>query len=139
MARPISGPEHPRHPLRRHVGRPWPDPASPSRSLRRQRLIAAAAPVRNNGTASSWGTRQMRMLAAIALIMPFAAAAIAQPAGDFYKGKTLSVVVGHEAGTGYDFFGRTLARHIGRHIPGQPNVVPQNTPGAGGLKTANWL
>jgi len=85
------------------------------------------------------GTHQMRMLAAIALIMPLAAPASAQPADDFYKGKTLSVVVGHEAGTGYDFFGRTLARHIGRHVPGQPNVVPQNTPGAGGLKTANWL
>src|SRR5262245_37183577 len=85
------------------------------------------------------GTHQMRMLAAIALIMPLAAPASAQPPGDFYQGKTLSVVVGHEAGTGYDFFGRTLARHIGRHVPGQPNVVPQNTPGAGGLKTANWL
>src|SRR5262249_12916694 len=117
MARPISGPEHPRHPLRRHVGRPWPDPASPSRSLRRQGLMGGAGRFGYNGTASTWGAHQTRMLAAIALIMPFAASAIAQPAGDFYKGKTLSVVVGHEAGTGYAFFGRTLALHIGRHIP----------------------
>jgi len=68
--------------------------------------------------------------------------ASAQPAesvADFYRGKTLSVVVGHEAGTGYDFFGRMLSRHIGRHLPGNPAVVPQNMPGAGGTRAANWL
>jgi tripartite-type tricarboxylate transporter receptor subunit TctC len=69
--------------------------------------------------------------------------ASAQPTADegaeLYRGKTLNVVVGHEAGTGYDFFGRTLARHIARHLPGNPNVVPQNMPGAGGLRAANWL
>lgn len=78
------------------------------------------------------------------IAMVAAGGATAQPAmsdnvADFYRGKTLSVVVGHEAGTGYDFFGRTLARHIARHLPGQPNVVPQNMPGAGGLRAANWL
>ena len=57
----------------------------------------------------------------------------------FYRGKALNIVVGHEAGTGYDFFGRTLSRHITRHLPGSPNAVPQNMPGAGGLRAANWL
>jgi tripartite-type tricarboxylate transporter receptor subunit TctC len=57
----------------------------------------------------------------------------------FYKGRTLSLVVGHEVGTGYDLYGRVLARHIGRHIPGEPQVVPQNMMGGGGLHTANWL
>jgi tripartite-type tricarboxylate transporter receptor subunit TctC len=70
--------------------------------------------------------------------------ASSQPAADetvadFYRGKALNIVVGHEAGTGYDFFGRTLARHITRHLPGNPNAVPQNMPGAGGLRAANWL
>jgi tripartite-type tricarboxylate transporter receptor subunit TctC len=60
-------------------------------------------------------------------------------AADFYRGKSLSIVVGHEAGTGYDFFGRTLARHITRHLAGNPGAVPQNMPGAGGLRAANWL
>ncbi len=78
------------------------------------------------------------------IAMVTAGGAAAQPAAsndvaDFYRGKTLTVVVGHEAGTGYDYFGRTLARHIARHLPGQPNVVPQNMPGAGGLRAANWL
>ena len=58
---------------------------------------------------------------------------------EFYRGKALNIVVGHEAGTGYDFFGRTLSRHITRHLPGNPNAVPQNMPGAGGLRAANWL
>jgi tripartite-type tricarboxylate transporter receptor subunit TctC len=69
--------------------------------------------------------------------------ASAQPAADsvadFYRGKSLSIVVGHEAGTGYDFFGRTLSRHITRHLAGNPSAVPQNMPGAGGLRAANWL
>jgi tripartite-type tricarboxylate transporter receptor subunit TctC len=69
--------------------------------------------------------------------------AAAQPVDEgvagFYRGKSLNVVVGHEAGTGYDFFGRTLSRHITRHLPGNPNAVTQNMPGAGGLRAANWL
>jgi tripartite-type tricarboxylate transporter receptor subunit TctC len=60
-------------------------------------------------------------------------------AADFYRGKSLNIIVGHEAGTGYDFFGRTLARHITRHLAGNPGAVPQNMPGAGGLRAANWL
>jgi len=75
------------------------------------------------------------MVAFIAL----AQSAGADTAADFYRGKTLNVVIGHEAGTGYDVFGRTLARHLGRHLPGHPAVVSQNMPGAGGLKAANWL
>src|SRR5690349_18736518 len=57
-----------------------------------------------------------------------------QSAADFYRGKSLSIVVGHEAGTGFDFFGRTLSRHITRHLAGNPAAVPQNMPGAGGLR-----
>jgi tripartite-type tricarboxylate transporter receptor subunit TctC len=73
-----------------------------------------------------------------------AAATLAQAAGadevaDFYKGKTFTIVVGHEVGTGFDIYGRTLARHLGRHIPGNPNVVVQNMNGASGLTSANWL
>ena len=84
----------------------------------------------------------MRKLAFIVLVLITAASAAraqSAQAAEFYRGKTLNVVVGHEAGTGYDFFGRTLARHIGHYLPGSPNVVVQNMQGAGGLKAANWL
>ena len=65
--------------------------------------------------------------------------ASAQSAGDFYKGKTLSINIGFPPGGGYDTYGRVLARHMGKHIPGEPNVVPKNMPGAGALKAANYL
>ena len=65
--------------------------------------------------------------------------AAAQPAGDFYKGKTLSLVVGFTPGGGYDTYARLLSRHIGRHIPGEPTVIVQNMPGAGSLTSVRYL
>jgi tripartite-type tricarboxylate transporter receptor subunit TctC len=58
---------------------------------------------------------------------------------DFYKGKSVNIVVGHEPATGFDVYARILARHLSRHIPGQPNIVVQNMTGASGLTAANWL
>jgi tripartite-type tricarboxylate transporter receptor subunit TctC len=58
---------------------------------------------------------------------------------DFYKGKSISLIIGYSAGTGYDIYARLLARFIGRHIPGHPTVVAQNMPGAGSLKAAMYL
>lgn len=63
----------------------------------------------------------------------------ADSAAAFYEGKTVSVIVGTSPGGGYDGYSRLLARHIGRHIPGNPNVVVKNMPGAGGLVAANHL
>src|SRR6185295_15021081 len=48
---------------------------------------------------------------------------------DFYKGKDLRLVISTTTGTGYDTYARTVGRHLGRHIPGNPNIVPQNMPG----------
>src|SRR5262245_34684256 len=61
----------------------------------------------------------------------------AEDVADFYKAKTFTVVVGHEVGTGFDIYARTLARHLGRHIPGNPAVVVQNMNGASGITAAN--
>ncbi len=69
----------------------------------------------------------------------FAHGALADEVADFYKGRTVSVVVGHEVGTGFDIYGRALARHLGRHIPGNPAVLVQNMQGASGITSANWL
>jgi len=57
---------------------------------------------------------------------------MAAPAGaqDFYKGKTISFIIGSAPGGGYDTYSRLVAAHIGKHLPGNPAVVPQNMPGA---------
>ncbi len=49
-------------------------------------------------------------------------------------GRTLTVAIGYSVGGGYDLYARMLSRFLGKHIPGQPTVVPQNMPGAGGLR-----
>ncbi|MPY68611.1 MAG: hypothetical protein GEU92_00840 [Alphaproteobacteria bacterium] len=63
----------------------------------------------------------------------------AEAASDFYKGKTVTIVVGYGAGGGADVYGRFMARHLGGHLPGKPNVIVQNMPGAGGLRSANYV
>jgi tripartite-type tricarboxylate transporter receptor subunit TctC len=77
--------------------------------------------------------------AAVACLVLSALPARAQSVEEFYKGKTIGVVIGFSVGGGYDLYARHLARHIGKHIPGNPTVVPQNMPGAGSLKAANYI
>lgn len=65
----------------------------------------------------------------------------AQPAfaqANFYEGKTIRFVVGFTAGGGYDLYTRTLGRHIGKHIPGNPTIIVENMPGAGSMISANY-
>jgi len=69
----------------------------------------------------------------------FAPSAKADPVADFYRGKTVTLVVGYGPGGGYDVYARLVGRHLGRHIPGNPTVVVQNMPGAGSLRSVNWL
>lgn len=63
----------------------------------------------------------------------------AQSVADFYRGRNLTLVIGFSAGGGYDLYARILARHLGKHIPGQPNIVPQNREGAGSERAALYL
>ena len=65
--------------------------------------------------------------------------ASAQAPEVFYPGKTLNMIIGYGPGGGYDGYGRLLARHMGRFLPGQPTIVPQNMPGAGSIKAINYL
>lgn len=74
-------------------------------------------------------------LAAVAL----SGAARAQSVADFYHGKTINLVIGTSAGNDYDYRGRLIARYMGRHIPGEPAIVPRNMPGGGGVLAANWI
>jgi tripartite-type tricarboxylate transporter receptor subunit TctC len=73
------------------------------------------------------------------VIALFGAVATAGAAEPFFAHKTITISIGYTAGGSYDLYGRLVARHIGRHIPGQPTVVAQNMPGAGSLKAANYL
>jgi tripartite-type tricarboxylate transporter receptor subunit TctC len=63
----------------------------------------------------------------------------AQSPAEFYKGKNVELYIGYSVGGAYDLYARVLARHIGKHIPGSPTIVPKNLEGAGSLRLANWL
>jgi len=76
---------------------------------------------------------------AIACSVLCIAPASAQSVADFYKGKTITVYIGYSAGGGYDLFARTIARHMPRHIPGNPAMLPMNMPGASSMILANHL
>ncbi len=78
------------------------------------------------------------LLAAAVMAMGLTQVSTAQ-ADDFYKGKNISVTVGFGPGGGYDAYGRLLARHWGPHIPGHPQVIVQNMPGASSLKAVQYL
>src|SRR5918992_663730 len=58
---------------------------------------------------------------------------------EFYKGKTIRIIVSAAAGGGFDTYSRTLARHMGKHIPGHPGIIVENMTGAGGLIAANYV
>ncbi len=78
----------------------------------------------------------VRVLAVIVTLTLISSAATAQTGSEF---KTVSIVVGSSAGGGYDTYARIFARHIGRHIRGQPSVIVQNMPGASSLKAVQYL
>src|SRR5436853_1841039 len=82
-----------------------------------------------------------RFLRRYVLIAAGVVLALSPPAraDDFYKGKSISLVIATATGGGYDTYARLIARHLGRHIPGQPSIVPQNMPGAAGIRAANYL
>src|SRR5579862_358195 len=76
--------------------------------------------------------------AALALLTG-AAVLPARAQSDFYKGRTVTLAVGYSVGGGYDQYARLLARHLGRHIPGNPSVLVQNMPGAASLTAVQYL
>jgi tripartite-type tricarboxylate transporter receptor subunit TctC len=78
-------------------------------------------------------------IVSIAVALTLAAPARAQSAEEFYRGRTVTILVGFTAGGGYDLYARLLGRHIGRHIPGNPTIVVQNMPGAGSMKAAQFV
>jgi tripartite-type tricarboxylate transporter receptor subunit TctC len=77
--------------------------------------------------------------AAAALLVLLPATGQAQSPAEFYKGKNVDLMIGYSVGGGYDVYARIVARHMGKHIPGNPTIVPKNMEGAGSLRLVNWL
>jgi tripartite-type tricarboxylate transporter receptor subunit TctC len=81
----------------------------------------------------------MPALAVISTLLALGAGPAAAQSAGFYAGKTVNLIIGFGPGGGYDRWGRTLAQHIGKHLPGKPNVVAQNMPGAGSYVAASHI
>jgi tripartite-type tricarboxylate transporter receptor subunit TctC len=80
-----------------------------------------------------------KAIAAVLALLTLPMSAHAQSVADFYRGRQVQMLIGYSAGGGYDLYARVLARHLGKHIPGNPTLVAQNMPGAGSLKLTNFL
>lgn len=81
----------------------------------------------------------MRLLSCLIALAASAGVARAQAPQDFFRGKTINLYVAFPSGGGYDIYARLAARYLQKHLPGNPQVVVQNMPGAGGVKAANFL
>jgi tripartite-type tricarboxylate transporter receptor subunit TctC len=92
----------------------------------------AAAPVTNRQKAAA-------LVAAFAWLATLPVYASAQPAEEFYRGKTIRFVVGFSPGGGFDAYARLIARHMGKHIPGHPAIIVETMSGAGSLIAANYM
>lgn len=77
--------------------------------------------------------------AAILLVLAPIAPALADPIAAFYRGKKLDLIIGYSSGGTYDLYARLVGRHLGQHIPGNPQIIPRNMPGAGSRTAAAWV
>src|SRR5947207_202225 len=95
------------------------------------------------GEKTTGETRMLKAAHALALGIGLAGSmpALADPVADFYAGpgKQMRMIIRSGVGGGYDQYARLMARHMGRHIPGQPSIMPINMPGGGGITSANWV
>ena len=89
-----------------------------------------------SGIKTAWIASFITAVAGLGLGMP---AATAEDVGQFYRGKTVRMVIGYGVGGGYDLNARMAARYLGKHLPGNPSFVPQNMPGASGMTATGYL
>jgi tripartite-type tricarboxylate transporter receptor subunit TctC len=80
-----------------------------------------------------------KSLMIVAALAALASVARADSMADFYKSRSISMIIGYSVGGGYDAYARLLAHYIGRHIPGEPSIAPQQMTGAGSLRAANYI
>lgn len=75
----------------------------------------------------------------VSLLFLFGCSSTLHAQESFYRGKSVRIVVGSSPGGGYDLWARLLARHLGKYIPGNPDIIVQNMPGAGSVVAANYV
>src|SRR5258705_13647701 len=80
-----------------------------------------------------------RTMAALLAALTWTAGAAAEPVADFYKGKTINLIIASGEGGGYDISGRLMAEFLPKYIPGHPTIVPRNMPGASGMRAADYM
>src|SRR3954469_1125696 len=106
-------------------------------------MISATAEQRSPRAADMFHFRRIHPFLAVLLVLAgetlAAGPSWADAVSDFYNKKTLTLIAGFPPGGGYDTYVRLLARHYGRFIPGNPQVVPSNMPGAGSMTAANRI
>lgn len=85
--------------------------------------------------------RNLPLVLCLGILVPtlLSVSTFAASGADYYKGKTIKIIVRSNAGGGYDYYGRLIARHLPRHIPGNPKTIVINMPGAGGIVATNYL
>jgi tripartite-type tricarboxylate transporter receptor subunit TctC len=108
---------------------------------RQERAVLSFAKTRNRGGRRMGHKRNLSVATIVVALGGWLsiAPAAAQPADQFYKGKQIRIVVGSTAGGDYDVWARLLARHMSRHIPGNPTIIVENMPGAGTLVATNHV
>ena len=123
------------------AGRRWDEGAPAARYRTHRNPLTPPPPLRGEGVKRRARPNLIQTYAvlAFAIGLAFLQQASAAAVEDFYKGRTVSIIIGYSVGGGYDTYARMLARYLGDHIPGRPGVVPQNMPGAGSIKAANYI
>src|SRR5436309_2053543 len=97
---------------------------------------ATATIIRRPSRAAVWMRAPILSWAILSLVQGGTAA---QMVAEFYRGKTIKMVISTTAGGEYDLWARLIVRHMGKHLPGNPNLIAVNIPGAGGIAAANHL
>jgi tripartite-type tricarboxylate transporter receptor subunit TctC len=80
-----------------------------------------------------------KTIGSAAALLVLAGLACAAGVEDFYKGRNVTLVIGYSVGGGYDAYARLLGRYFGKHVPGNPSIVPEQMTGAGSLRSANFI
>src|SRR5262245_1904506 len=92
---------------------------------------------RRKRTMAIWISRQVAAAALLATLS--VSTALAQSPAHFHRGKSIELYINVSVGGGYDLYARMVARHLCKHMPGNPTILPKNMEGGGGMRLANWL